>query len=602
MASLEGQRLGRYELIAAIGRGGMAEVYRARDTKLGRDVAVKLVLPSYAEPEFVERFLREARLVASLEHPNILPVYDFGEEHGKPYLVVPLVDGGALENRLGRGIVPLAKVVEWIRALAGALDYAHGRGVLHRDVKPANVLLAEGDRPFLSDFGIAKGNDATSKLTATGVVLGTPSYMAPELAVGKAAGAASDRYSLAVMAWELLAGGPPFSGDSALAVLHQHAHTPPPRLSLRAGHLPPAVDKVFDKALAKDPGARHSSAQEFAVELASALQMRSTDATQRLDSTRVILPPVAARPPAKDGVWWIVALLLIAGAALAWWLQHRPAPAPPPAADGAAAISSLAPGPSAPVTPVEATPQAAPAPVARVAPVAQTPSAPHEPVASATRSSAVEAPAAGASNPSVPAGSEADTAAVGDDDGGVGGDSDGPGLLGSAPRNALRLRRFSREEFQRLATTRAPLRPAGRRGGGLNGSGPGAAVGTARVMVEYGRGGLAYLDGDLVTARAALDTIRSLPSNAHEPPGIVLLRSVPAPLADWQLALAFGQAEDAARFIEAALRAGSISREQLAVAARAMRALAEAPALVAVVERACAGGSTVACDFRRDPR
>ncbi len=573
MASLEGQRLGRYELLASIGRGGMAEVYRARDTKLGRDVAVKLVLPSYGEPEFIERFLREARLVASLEHPHILPVYDFGEDQGRPFLVVPLVDGGSLENRLGRGVVSLAKVSEWIRALAGALDFAHARGVLHRDVKPANVLLADGDRPFLSDFGIAKAGDATSKLTATGVVLGTPSYMAPELALGRPAGAASDIYALAVMAYELLAGGPPFSGDSALAVLHQHAHTPPPRLSLRAGHLPPAVDRVFDRALAKDPAARHGTAMEFATELAAALQLRSTDATTRLASTKVVV--VSDRRAGSDGLRWvgIAAICTLLALAGVWAFRRGSEPAPAPAQSPPPAVT-----PS--VEPVESgasVPTAEPAAVAAV-PTGNPPSQP----ASPAPSRAVAPPPPSDSAPSSSEESEEGVEASANFDG-------RPQLLGNSPRSRPNLRRFGREDFQRMAQ-RPPV-----------GRGRMAAAKVSRTMVEYGRGGLRYLDGDMAGARTSLDTIRSLPPQGLEPPGIAILRSLSGTLADWQVALAYGQAADAARLLEPELVAGNVTLDTLSGAGRAIRNLGEGQALRQVVDRACAGGAQVACDFSRNP-
>jgi serine/threonine protein kinase len=217
----------------------MAEVYRATDTKLARTVAVKVILDTHAlEEHFLERFLREARMVASLEHPNILPVYDFGEENGVPFLVMPYLPGGSLRERLKAGPVPLLLASSWIAQLADALDAAHAAGVLHRDVKPANVLLGKDDRLFLADFGIAKMLESQTGLTATGVVVGTPIYMAPEQAQGHPASPATDRYALAVVAFEILAGRPPFEGDNALSLMHQHVATPPPMLSMRVAGLP----------------------------------------------------------------------------------------------------------------------------------------------------------------------------------------------------------------------------------------------------------------------------------------------------------------------------------------------------------------------------
>ncbi len=248
----------------------MAEVWLAEDTKLGRAVAVKLILAAHAsDPGFLTRFLREARLVASLEHPNILPVYDFGEEEGAPFLVMPYLEGGTLRDRMLGGPTPLPQASLWVAQLAGALDAAHEAGVLHRDVKPANVLIGKGDRTFLADFGIAKMLDVSAGLTTTGMVVGTPLYMAPEQAQGHPATAATDRYALAVIAWELLAGKPPFEGESPLSLMHQHVTVPPPALSTRMAGLPQGLDDVFARALAKDPRGRHETCTAFAAAVQS---------------------------------------------------------------------------------------------------------------------------------------------------------------------------------------------------------------------------------------------------------------------------------------------------------------------------------------------
>jgi serine/threonine-protein kinase len=265
-----GRTLGRYRLDELLGRGGMAEVFRATDTKLARTVAVKVILQTHAaEEHFLERFLREARMVASLEHPNILPIYDFGEENGVPFLVMPYLPGGSLRDRLKAGPVPLAVASAWIAQLADALDAAHAAGVLHRDVKPANVLLGKDDRLFLADFGIAKMLESQKGLTATGVVVGTPVYMAPEQAQGRPASPATDRYALAVVAFEILAGRPPFEGDSVLSLMHQHVATPPPMLSLRVAGLPAGLDAVLSQALAKDPSQRPPTCRAFATGVAA---------------------------------------------------------------------------------------------------------------------------------------------------------------------------------------------------------------------------------------------------------------------------------------------------------------------------------------------
>jgi len=233
---------------------------------------VKVILATHAvKGDFLERFLREARMVASLEHPNILPVYDFGEDGGVPFLVMPYLAGGTLRERLRSGPVPLALASAWITQLADALDAAHAAGVLHRDVKPANVLVGRNDRLFLADFGIAKMLESESGLTATGVVVGTPIYMSPEQAQGRPATPATDRYALAVVAYEILCGRPPFDGDNVLSLMHQHVASEPPPLSSRIAGLPAGLDAVFSLALAKDPAARPPTCRALADAVAALL-------------------------------------------------------------------------------------------------------------------------------------------------------------------------------------------------------------------------------------------------------------------------------------------------------------------------------------------
>ncbi len=264
----KGQMLGRYRLEELLGQGGMAEVWRAADERLGRTVAVKVILTAHLrDGNLRERFHHEARLVASLDHPNILPVYDYGDEDGMPYLVMPYLDGGTLRDRMVGSPIPFAQAVSWIRQLGDALDAAHAAGILHRDVKPANVLIRRDDRLALADFGIAKMLESPTGLTRTGMVVGTPIYMAPEQAQGKPATPASDRYSLAVLAYELLSGKPPFDGESALSLMHQHVTAPAPLLSSAVYGLPAGLDPVFEQALAKEPERRPASCSDFARQL-----------------------------------------------------------------------------------------------------------------------------------------------------------------------------------------------------------------------------------------------------------------------------------------------------------------------------------------------
>ena len=264
--------VGRYRLESLIGKGGMAEVYRATDTRLDRTVAIKMVLPALVSQQaFVERFLREARLVAALEHPNILPIYDFGEQDGAPYLVTPMMTGGTLAQLIGVNGLPPAQVVDYVGQLAGSLDTAHEAGILHRDVKPGNVLMDRNGRPVLADFGLARVAGAASDLTATGIMVGTPLYMAPELAQGAEASASTDLYALGVLAYQMLCGATPFNAETPVAVLHQHVAQEVPPLSKKIPGLPLPVDDVLARALAKQPDGRFPSGAEMIRALGAAL-------------------------------------------------------------------------------------------------------------------------------------------------------------------------------------------------------------------------------------------------------------------------------------------------------------------------------------------
>ncbi len=299
---LIGQRLGRYRISASLGHGGMAEVFRASDERLGREVAIKVVLPAFAsDAQLLQRFLREARVVASLDHPNILPIYDFGDHEGLPYLVLPLIRGGTLADVLDEHTLEPARIAGWVRELAQALDAAHAAGVLHRDIKPGNVLVGRDEHLFLADFGIARLSDAT-RLTRTGTVVGTPVYMAPEVASGKPAEAASDLYSLAVMSYEMLAGRAPFEGENVLSILHQHATSPVPPITGYRQHLSAGVDRVFEQAMAKHPAERPASCRVFADLLTAQLPAHGavappSDLVPTLAMTR---EPTAA--PAAGGI------------------------------------------------------------------------------------------------------------------------------------------------------------------------------------------------------------------------------------------------------------------------------------------------------------
>ncbi|HKV88356.1 MAG TPA: HD domain-containing phosphohydrolase [Candidatus Dormibacteraeota bacterium] len=263
MSLAEGLTLGPYRIIERIGRGGMATVYRAYHAGLDRHVAVKVLPEFFAEDEgYRERFQQEARSIARLKHPSILDVFDFGQQDGLTYLVLELVEGGTLADRVGTPI-PLEEVVRLLGAVGDALDYAHLNGVLHRDVKPSNILIRRDGTPVLGDFGLAKMLGSIRKLTGSGIVMGTPEYMSPEQAADDPIGPASDRYSLAVVAYEMLTGRVPFQADTPAAVLLSHLNKAmPPTLELK-GELSAHVEDVLRRALAKSPDDRYPSSAEF---------------------------------------------------------------------------------------------------------------------------------------------------------------------------------------------------------------------------------------------------------------------------------------------------------------------------------------------------
>jgi serine/threonine protein kinase len=269
---MQEQRLGSYELMRQLGEGGMARVYLARDTRLGREVAVKVLDGRLAErPGFRERFLREARLAAALDHPHIVPLYDYGET-GALFLVMPYLSGGSLQELLKRGPMPASTVATYGAQIADALDYAHQRNVVHRDVKPANMLLHADGRVLLSDFGLAKILDNSSRPTTPRgrPDAGTPEYMAPEQVEGRTE-ARSDIYGLGVVLYLLLTGHLPFTGPTSAAVMEGHLYQLPVPLRKRNPEVSPAMETVVLRALAKHPDDRFQTAGEMGAALLAAL-------------------------------------------------------------------------------------------------------------------------------------------------------------------------------------------------------------------------------------------------------------------------------------------------------------------------------------------
>lgn len=269
------KQLGKYEIIDRLGRGGMAEVYRGYHPALDRYVAIKLLHPFLSDdPEFKDRFENEARNVAKLKHPNIVQVYDFeyDAESESYYMVMELINGLTLKDRLlelarTHGSFPVGEAVRIVRSAAEALDYAHGRGMIHRDVKPANLMLDEGQRVVLTDFGIAKMVTG-AQFTSSGGMVGTPAYMAPEQGLGEQGDERSDLYSLGVILFQFLTGRLPYDAETPLAVVLKHVNEPVPSLLDYAPHASPELDRITRKALAKDPDERYQSAAEMAEDLA----------------------------------------------------------------------------------------------------------------------------------------------------------------------------------------------------------------------------------------------------------------------------------------------------------------------------------------------
>src|SRR5215211_154649 len=259
----DGERFGGYRLIDQLGRGGMGVVYRAEHIHLGRVVALKVLAPDLSDNKaFHDRFLRESRLAAALDHPNVVTVYDAGDVDGTLYLAMRLADGEDLSTILAeRGALDPPEAIRIGEQVASALDAAHAAGLVHRDVKPGNVLVS-GSQCFLTDFGLTKPttrSDSTAALTATGAFLGTPDYAAPEQISGDAVDARTDVYALAAMLHECLTGSRPYTRDSQVAVLYAHLHEPPPRPSEVRPGLPAALDEVVARGMAKSPDERYES-------------------------------------------------------------------------------------------------------------------------------------------------------------------------------------------------------------------------------------------------------------------------------------------------------------------------------------------------------
>ena len=317
MSDFSGQSFGQYHLIELITSGGMATIYKGYQPGLDRIVAIK-ILPEYllAQPGFLERFQIEAQAIAKLDHPHILPVYDFGQHERVPYLVMKYVPDGTLKDLIHKGPIEPHEAAHLLQQIAAALGYAHQQGIIHRDVKPSNILLQDGKWALLMDFGLAKLRSSSSNITASGVGVGTPDYMSPEQAQGRPVDVRSDIYALGVVLYQMLTADLPFRAESPLAVMLKQIADPPPLPSLQNSAITPAMEQVILRALAKAPEDRYASASELAQAFEHALDPKAT-----LPVAPQIGPSLVSQPARSNaGLKWaigVVAVLAIAVITLA---------------------------------------------------------------------------------------------------------------------------------------------------------------------------------------------------------------------------------------------------------------------------------------------
>jgi len=301
-----GTEIAGYRVESFISRGGMAVIYRAHDRRLGRRVALKLLAPELSQDErFQQRFLRESRLAASLDHPNIIPIYEAGEASGLLYIVMRYVEGSDMKELLDReGPLDLDRSTSILRQVGAALDAAHARGLVHRDVKPGNILIASGtgredpDHVYLTDFGLTKRSSSLSGQTTSGRFIGTMDYVAPEQIGGKPVDARTDVYSLGCVLYHGLTGEPPFDRDDEAALLWAHLVDEPPPVSARRPDLPPGLDAVVAKAMAKAPEDRYGSCRDLIVDFRDEVEGRAGSRERRPQATTTASADRPGRPPA----------------------------------------------------------------------------------------------------------------------------------------------------------------------------------------------------------------------------------------------------------------------------------------------------------------
>ncbi len=373
-------KIGRYQILDELGRGAMSQVYRGFDPTIGRTVAIKTVPVDTTEPELATRFRREAQAAGILSHPNIVTIYDAGEDNGVLYIAMELVEGETIQQLLGRGPLPVEQVTSIVEQVSAALDHAHARQIIHRDIKPTNIMISQGHVKVM-DFGIAKM--ITSAMTSTGQMLGTPSYISPEMVTGMSVDGRSDIFSLGVVLYEMLTGTKPFVGDNITAVLYKIIGKQPELPAAVNPALHPGLDYVVLKALAKYPAERYQSCAELIVDLknhtalgekgkalaatvplAAVSSARSPTGTVLVDREELEIKPAAVprtgRPALtrrSKSLALAAAALLVLGAGIFWQMRRAPTPT---SSEPAEEIMQPAPSAPEPSTPAAATPRGTP--------------------------------------------------------------------------------------------------------------------------------------------------------------------------------------------------------------------------------------------------